>query len=81
MQNSFLGSIIHSSEYKSSSCVSTQKVVVIGAGCSAHDIAQDMANHGSQTVLVQRSPTAVVSRQTIDRLLTGNISVCYGDLH
>ncbi|KAG1758149.1 putative dimethylaniline monooxygenase (N-oxide-forming) [Suillus occidentalis] len=72
-KNSFLGSIIHSSEYRSSSCVSTQKVVVIGAGCSAHDIAQDMANHGSQTVLVQRSPTAVVSRQTIDRLLTGYI--------
>lgn len=72
-KNSFVGSIIHSSEYRSSSCVSTQKVVVVGAGCSAHDIAQDMANHGSRTVLVQRSPTAVVSRQTIDRLLTGYI--------
>ncbi|KAG2335579.1 FAD/NAD(P)-binding domain-containing protein [Suillus weaverae] len=72
-KNSFLGSIIHSSEYRSSSCVSTQKVVVVGAGCSAHDIAQDMANHGCQTVLVQRSPTAVVSRQTIDRFLTGYI--------
>ncbi|KAG1904392.1 uncharacterized protein F5891DRAFT_945768 [Suillus fuscotomentosus] len=74
-KSSFLGSVIHSSEYKSSSCVGAQKVVVVGAGCSAHDIAQDMANHGSQTVLVQRSPTAVVSRQTIDRLLTGNLSV------
>lgn len=72
-KSSFLGSVIHSSEYKSSSCVGAQKVVVVGAGCSAHDIAQDMANHGSQTVLVQRSPTAVVSRQTIDRLLTGYV--------
>ncbi|KAG1742114.1 putative dimethylaniline monooxygenase (N-oxide-forming) [Suillus lakei] len=72
-KSSFLGSIIHSSEYRSSSCNSAQKVVVIGAGCSAHDIAQDMANSGSRTVLVQRSPTAVVSRQTINRLLTGYI--------
>ncbi|KAG2072258.1 putative dimethylaniline monooxygenase (N-oxide-forming) [Suillus decipiens] len=72
-KNSFLGSMIHSSEYKSSSCIGARKVVVVGAGCSAHDIAQDMANHGSQTVLVQRSPTAVVSRQTIDRLLTGYV--------
>ncbi|KAG1846381.1 putative dimethylaniline monooxygenase (N-oxide-forming) [Suillus subalutaceus] len=72
-KSSFIGSIVHSSEYKSSSCFSAQKVVVVGGGCSAHDIAQDMANHGSQTVLVQRSPTAVVSRQTIDRLLTGYV--------
>ncbi|KAG2128035.1 putative dimethylaniline monooxygenase (N-oxide-forming) [Suillus bovinus] len=72
-KSSFFGSIIHSSEYKFSSCVGARKVVVVGAGCSAHDIAQDMANHGSQTVLVQRSPTAVVSRQTINRLLTGYV--------
>ncbi|KAG2066654.1 FAD/NAD(P)-binding domain-containing protein [Suillus decipiens] len=72
-KSSFLGSIIHSSEYRSSSCVGAQKVVVIGAGCSAHDIAQDTTNHGSQTVLIQRSPTAVVSRQTTDRFLTGYI--------
>ncbi|KAG1742112.1 hypothetical protein EDB19DRAFT_2024407 [Suillus lakei] len=70
-KSSFLGSIIHSSEYRSSSCNSAQNVVVIGAGCSAHDIAQDMANSGSRTVLVQRSPTAVVSRQTINHFLTG----------
>ncbi|KAG1812547.1 uncharacterized protein BJ212DRAFT_1483157 [Suillus subaureus] len=72
-KNSFLGSIIHSSKYRSSSCVGAQKVVVVGGGCSAHDIAQDMANHGSRTMLVQRSPTAVVSRQTIDRMLTGYV--------
>ncbi|KAG1793725.1 putative dimethylaniline monooxygenase (N-oxide-forming) [Suillus plorans] len=72
-KTSFLGSVIHSSEYKSSSCVGAQKVVVVGAACSGHDIAQDMANHGSQTVLVQRSPTAVVSRQTINSLLPGYV--------
>ncbi|KAG2140309.1 putative dimethylaniline monooxygenase (N-oxide-forming) [Suillus cothurnatus] len=72
-KRSFLGSIIHSSEYRFSTCAGAQKVVVVGAGCSAHDIAQDMATHGSQTVLVQRSPTAVVSRQMIDRLLSGYV--------
>ncbi|KAG2143520.1 putative dimethylaniline monooxygenase (N-oxide-forming) [Suillus bovinus] len=73
-KSSFLGSVIHSSEYRSSSCIGTQKVVVVGAGCSAHDIAQDIANHGSQTVLVQRSPTAVVSRQTINHMIAGYIA-------
>lgn len=72
-KSSFLGSVIHSSEYKSSSCVGAQNVAVIGAGCSAHDIAQDMATHGSQTALVQRSSTLVLSRQAIDSLLTGYI--------
>ncbi|KAG2113574.1 putative dimethylaniline monooxygenase (N-oxide-forming) [Suillus discolor] len=72
-KSSFLGSVVHSSEYRSSSYFGAQKVVVVGAGCSAHDIAQDMANHGSQTVIVQRSPTAVASRQTIDCLLTGYV--------
>ncbi|KAG1871882.1 putative dimethylaniline monooxygenase (N-oxide-forming), partial [Suillus tomentosus] len=72
-KSSFLGSVIHSSEYKSSSCVGAQNVAVIGAGCSAHDIAQDMATHGSQTALVQRSSTLVLSRQAIDSLLTGNL--------
>ncbi|KAG1893787.1 uncharacterized protein F5891DRAFT_962464 [Suillus fuscotomentosus] len=73
-KSSFLGSVIHSSEYKSSSCVGAQNVAVIGAGCSVHDIAQDMATHGSQTALVQRSSTLVLSRQVIDSLLTGNLS-------
>ncbi|KAG1728780.1 putative dimethylaniline monooxygenase (N-oxide-forming) [Suillus lakei] len=70
-KTSFLGTILHSNEYTSSRCGSARKAVVIGAGCSAHDIAQDLTNNGSRTVLVQRSPTAVVSRQAMGRSFTG----------
>ncbi|OAX36107.1 putative dimethylaniline monooxygenase (N-oxide-forming), partial [Rhizopogon vinicolor AM-OR11-026] len=69
-KRSFLGSILHSSQYKSP-CIG-HKVAVVGGGCSAHDIAQDLTNKGSRTVLIQRSPTAVVSRETINRMLSGN---------
>ena len=75
MQLSFLGSILHSSEYISSYPSRGRKVAVVGAGCSAHDIAQDLTNKGSRVVLIQRSPTAVVSRETISRMLSGNFSV------
>ncbi|KAJ8596263.1 FAD/NAD(P)-binding domain-containing protein [Rhizopogon salebrosus TDB-379] len=68
-KRSFLGTVLHSSEYRSS-CGGGRKVAVVGAGCSAHDIAQDLTDKGSRTVLVQRSPTAVVSRETIRRLLS-----------
>ncbi|KAG2118316.1 putative dimethylaniline monooxygenase (N-oxide-forming) [Suillus clintonianus] len=70
-KNSFLGNILHSSEYTSSRCGSARKAAVIGAGCSAHDIAQDLTKNGSRTVLVQRSPTAVVSRQVLSRSFPG----------
>ncbi|OJA16097.1 hypothetical protein AZE42_10597, partial [Rhizopogon vesiculosus] len=39
-KRSFLGSILHSSQYKSP-CIG-RKVAVVGGGCSAHDIAQDL---------------------------------------
>jgi len=75
LQLSFLGSILHSSEYISSCPSRGRKVAIVGAGCSAHDIAQDLTNKGSRVVLIQRSPTAVVSRETISRMLSGNFSV------
>ncbi|KAJ8596568.1 FAD/NAD(P)-binding domain-containing protein, partial [Rhizopogon salebrosus TDB-379] len=73
-KRSFLGSVLHSSEYRSSCFGSGRKVAVVGAGCSAHDIAQDLTNKEARTTLVQRSPTAVASRETISRMLSSNFS-------
>ncbi|KIJ62364.1 hypothetical protein HYDPIDRAFT_30338 [Hydnomerulius pinastri MD-312] len=68
---SFRGVIAHSDQYTSSRSWNNQNVVVVGTGCSGHDIAQDLTNSGSRVVLVQRSPTAVISRETLYRFFPG----------
>ncbi|KAH7886564.1 putative dimethylaniline monooxygenase (N-oxide-forming) [Phlebopus sp. FC_14] len=67
----FNGVIMHSDDYRSSRSWQNKKVVIVGAGCAGHDIAQDLANHGSEVVLAQRSPTAVISRETLFRFFPG----------
>jgi len=62
---------MHTSEYSYSCIAEGQNAIVIGAGCSGHDIAQDLATKGSKVTLVQRSPTAVVSREAMGRSFRG----------
>ncbi len=58
----FKGEVIHSGSYASAEGRKGKRVVIIGTGTSAHDIAQDLYSHGSGRVtMVQRSPTTVVS--------------------
>ena len=60
--DSFAGEIIHSGAYTSAAGREGSRVVIIGTGTSAHDIAQDLHSHGAgQVTLVQRSPTTVVN--------------------
>ncbi|EJT98947.1 FAD/NADP-binding domain-containing protein [Dacryopinax primogenitus] len=64
------GKVLHSSEYRDAKGFQGKKVVVIGAGVSAHDIAQDLINSGAGSVtLHQRSPTLVVSTRALRVLL------------
>ncbi|MFL9875813.1 FAD-dependent oxidoreductase [Paraburkholderia megapolitana] len=60
-QNRFQGDLIHSSRFNSAVDVSGESVVVVGAGTSAHDIAQDVYLRGGKPTLVQRSSVTVVS--------------------
>jgi cation diffusion facilitator CzcD-associated flavoprotein CzcO len=60
-QDRFKGEIIHSSRFGRTVNVASKSVVVVGAGTSAHDIAQDVVLRGGRPVLVQRSPVTVVS--------------------
>ncbi|WP_176598972.1 MULTISPECIES: NAD(P)/FAD-dependent oxidoreductase [Sphingobium] len=60
-QEDFRGQILHSSAFNSDVDVAGKAVVVVGAGTSAHDIAQDVYLRGGKPVLVQRSPVTVVS--------------------
>ncbi|KZT58521.1 FAD/NAD(P)-binding domain-containing protein [Calocera cornea HHB12733] len=65
------GRVMHSSEYRNSEGFEGKRVVVIGSGVSAHDIAQDVITGGAASVtLHQRSSTLVVSTIALRQLLT-----------
>jgi putative flavoprotein involved in K+ transport len=57
----FAGQILHSSSNTDSLDAAGKSVVVVGAGTSGHDIAQDMVGRGADVTMVQRSPITVVS--------------------
>ncbi|KQY56139.1 monooxygenase [Aeromicrobium sp. Root495] len=58
----FRGRVMHSSEYRAGRDHVGERVVVMGTGSSAHDIAQDLYENGAASVtMVQRNPTAVIS--------------------
>lgn len=60
----FSGTLLHSTEFRSGADYRDEKVLVVGTGTSAHDIAFDITNHGGTATLLQRSPTAVVDLPT-----------------
>lgn len=57
----FRGSVLHSSQVTDALDVKGKKIVVVGAGTSAHDIAQMGYLKGADVTLVQRSSITVVS--------------------
>lgn len=62
--SSFKGLVTHSSSFEGGSVSSGKRVVVVGAGSSGHDIAQDAYENGAASItMVQRSPTYVYSQR------------------
>ncbi|WP_216892303.1 flavin-containing monooxygenase [Nocardia alni] len=60
----FKGITTHSSAYVGGAVAQGKRVVVVGAGSSAHDIAQDAyENEASSVTMVQRSPTYLFSQR------------------
>jgi cation diffusion facilitator CzcD-associated flavoprotein CzcO len=57
----FAGEILHSSGPVDSLNVKAKSVLVVGAGVSAHDIAQNFHHRGADVTMLQRSPVTVVS--------------------
>jgi putative flavoprotein involved in K+ transport len=53
--------VFHSSGENDNLEVKGKSVLVVGAGTSAHDIAQDMHMRGADVTMLQRSPVTVVS--------------------
>ena len=71
-QELFKGQLYHSNKHQSGSQVtdlSNKRVVVIGAGTSAHDIAQDFVASGAKEVsMVQRHPIFSFSVEALETL-------------
>jgi cation diffusion facilitator CzcD-associated flavoprotein CzcO len=59
----FRGAAIRSQEYIFSSDAAGKRVLVIGTGSSAHDIAKDFHDHGADVTMLQRSTTAVIGEE------------------
>ncbi|MGM7666722.1 flavin-containing monooxygenase [Microbacterium sp. A93] len=70
-QDTFGGSVIHSRFYDSGAEYADKRVLVVGAGNSAHDICQDLAEHGAQVTMLQRSETYVIRAETVVDLMLG----------
>jgi len=62
--DNFLGKVLHSSQFPGCSVNAPdwqgQRCVVVGSNTSAHDISQDLWEHGSEVTMLQRSPGCVI---------------------
>lgn len=57
----FKGAIVHTQDYSEGSAWRGKNVLVLGAGTSGHDIAQDLHGHGAHVKLIQRGSITVAS--------------------
>jgi Flavin-binding monooxygenase-like len=57
----FKGQILHTHAYKDGAAWKGKNALVIGAGTSGHDIAQDLYSHGANVKLIQRGPITITS--------------------
>ncbi len=59
--DTFKGKVVHSGEFTTGKDWRGKRVLIVGTGTSAHDIAQDLCLAGADATLIQRSQTYVVS--------------------
>lgn len=67
----FRGLTIHSSAYVDGNAFEGRRVLVVGTGTSAHDVAEDLCQHGADVTMMQRSKTIIVSRDAAHTTLNG----------
>ncbi|MBL5974773.1 MAG: NAD(P)/FAD-dependent oxidoreductase [Candidatus Leucobacter sulfamidivorax] len=84
-ESEFRGRVMHSSAFSDAADFQGQRVVIVGASNSAHDIAHDLAENGVAVTMVQRSATQVAtSKHMFDVLFEGlygeGANVRHGDL-
>ena len=59
--DTFAGTVMHTHDYREGVKWAGKKVLVLGAGTSGHDVAQDLHGHGAQVTMIQRGATTVAS--------------------
>jgi len=59
--DSFSGTVMHSSKFTAGQDYPSKKAIVVGVGTSAHDIALDLYNNGTEVTMLQRNPVIVTS--------------------
>jgi putative flavoprotein involved in K+ transport len=60
----FTGSLVHASSYRDPSAYAGQRVLVVGSGNSAADIAVDLAGVAAEVIMAIRTPPNIVRRDT-----------------
>lgn len=58
-QSKWEGKIVHSSQHPGGKPMNGEKVLVVGACTSAHDVSVDLVHNGADVTMLQRSPTFV----------------------
>jgi putative flavoprotein involved in K+ transport len=71
--NSFKGTQLHSSNYRSGEEWRGKRAVVVGSNNSAHDICADLWEHGADVTMVQRSTTHVARSDSLMDLALGGL--------
>ena len=73
LAGSFDGELIHSHDYRDPSQLTDRRVVVVGMGNSAMDIAVDASYHAAATTLVARSGVHVVPKYILGKPLDSGV--------
>lgn len=71
-QDEFVGKVIHAVDYQGHTEWQGKRAVVVGSGVSGHDIAQDLAEHGVEVTMIQRSGTFVMNTSTFHKVMHAN---------
>jgi monooxygenase len=65
---SFRGTIVHPQEWPADLDYAGKRVVVIGSGATAVTLVPSMAETAAHVTMLQRSPTYIVSRPSVDKI-------------
>ncbi|CAE8647118.1 unnamed protein product, partial [Polarella glacialis] len=72
---SFQGPVLHSSQFAGCEADDPawkgKRCVIVGSNTSAHDVAQDLCEHGAEVTMLQRSATCVLKTQRIREMCAG----------
>jgi putative flavoprotein involved in K+ transport len=71
-RNDFRGTVLHAVEYRGYADWVGKKAVVVGSGVSGHDLAQDLAEHGVDVTMIQRSGTVVMETTSFHAVMHKN---------